>query len=300
MKILVTGAAGFIGTHLCNELRVNDHEVVDTDHQEGDLRDPYTISNLLDLHHPEVVVHLAAKVGRLFGEDNLTDTIVDNAAMTAIVSKACGDRGVRLVYASTSEIYGDFGLDIAYEDVEWKLPHNLYGLSKRWGEEVAQLYSPEGLVCLRLSMPYGPGLPAGRGRAAMINFLYNALMRKKITVHRDSERSWCWIGDTVKGIRTIIESGESGAWNVGRDDIAVPMVDVALKACHMTDAPLDIIEMVDAPGRQTVVKRLSTDKLRSLGWEPEVELDEGMERTLDWIKDGFQPISNKEAVSGNV
>ena len=68
----------------------------------------------------------------------------------------------------------------------------------------------------------------------------------------------------------------------------------------MTGAPNSIIEVVDPPGRQTVVKRLSTDKLRSLGWEPEVELDEGMERTLDWIKDGFQPITNKEAVSGNV
>lgn len=294
MRILVTGAAGFIGTHLCNELR-SCHNVTETDIQGGDLRDPYTIANHLDLHHPEVVVHLAAKVGRLFGEDVLLDTIADNTGITAIVAKACGERDIRLVYASTSEIYGDMGDMIAYEDSRQRgRIHNLYGLSKKHGEEVAHLYAPKGLTCLRLSMPYGPGLPAGRGRAAMINFLYNALRREPITVHRGSERSWCWVGDTVRGIRMVVESGRDGAWNVGRDDIATSMLEVAQRACDMTGASYDIIEEIDPPGMQTVVKRLSTDKLRSIGWEPQVELGEGMERTLAWIKDGFQPITNKE------
>lgn len=294
MKILVTGAAGFIGTHLCNELRGR-HYVIATDMRDGDLRDPYTIANLLDIHHPEVVIHLAAKVGRLFGEDSPADTIVDNAGMTAIVSKACGERGIRLVYASTSEIYGDMGDTMAHEDMWGRgRVHNLYGLSKRWGEEVAHLYSPRGLTCLRLSMPYGPGLPAGRGRAAMINFLYNALRREPITVHRNSERSWCWIGDTVRGIRMVVEEDLGNDWNVGRDDNATSMLEVAQRACDMTGAPHDIIEEIDPPGMQTVVKRLSTEKLRSIGWEPEVELEEGMARTLAWIKEGFPPITNKE------
>lgn len=277
------------------ELESNGHHVIGMDMREGDLRDPYTISNHLDLHHPEVVVHLAAKVGRLFGEDDLTATIVDNAAMTAIVSKACGERDIRLVYASTSEIYGDMGDMVAYEDSPGHgRIHNLYGLSKLWGEQVARLYDPQGLTCLRLSMPYGPGLPAGRGRAAMVNFLYNALRREPITVHEGSERSWCWVGDTVRGIRMIIESELGGAWNVGRDDLAVPMLEVAVRACKMTGAPTSLIELVDPPGRQTVVKRLSTEKLRSIGWEPRVELEEGMERTLAWIMAGFPPLGNKE------
>lgn len=82
-----------------------------------------------------------------------------------------------------------------------------------------------------------------------------------------------------------------GAWNVGRDDIAIPMQTVAEMACMMTGAPLDLIEVVDAPGRQTVVKRLSMDKLRSIGWEPQVELGEGMERTLHWIKSGYPSLA---------
>lgn len=296
MKILVTGSDGFIGTHLCRELRNGGHEVVGVDFPAGDLRDPLVIARHLDLHQPSVCVHLAAKVGRLFGEDDLSVTVMDNAGMTAIVARACGERGVQLVYASTSEVYGDLGEETAVEGGPMVIPHNLYGLSKRWGEEVAQLYAPDGLVRLRLSMPYGPGLPAGRGRAAMINFLYDALSRKQITVHRGSERSWCWVGDTVRGIRMIIEHeyygwvGGDGSWNVGRDDIAVPMREVAEAACDMTGAPYGLIKEVDPPGMQTVVKRLSTEKLRSIGWRPQVELAEGMSRTLSWIKAGFPPI----------
>lgn len=309
MRLLVTGASGFIGTHLVMELENNLHSVVELDMQDGNLLDPHSINHWLDLTHPDVVVHLAAKVGRLFGEDDLTATILDNAAMTAIVAQACGSRGIQMVYASTSEVYGDMGEKIAYEGGICQLPHNLYGLSKRWGEEVARLYAPNGLVCLRLSMPYGPGLPAGRGRAAMINFLYNATLRETITVHRGSERSWCWVGDTVAGIAAVIEQenalhlagrplfgGPQGAgiWNIGRDDIAVSMRTVAEMACALTGASMDIIEEVDPPEMQTVVKRLSTSKLRKIGWTPKVELGEGMERTLAWIKAGFPPLRAKE------
>jgi nucleoside-diphosphate-sugar epimerase len=160
----------------------------------------------------------------------------------------------------------------------------MYGLSKRWGEESCRLYAPDGLIVLRLSMPYGPGLPAGFGRAAIINMLWQALNRKPIPVHIGAERSWCWVGDTVRAIKLIIEDSTHGAYNVGRDDAPVSMFQVARIACELTGAPFELIEMVKAPERQTVVKRLSTDKIRELGWTPEVDLLEGMERTLVWVE----------------
>lgn len=158
-------------------------------------------------------------------------------------------------------------------------------------------------------MPYGPGLPAGRGRAALVNFLWNALNGEPLTVHKGSERSWCWVGDTVRGIRLIIEeeyrrdqsghhlfgiTNEQGIWNVGRDDNATSMVTVAQMACALTDAPFSLIQEVDPPGMQTVVKRLSTAKLQSLGWSPQVELIEGMKNTLKWIEAGFPPLKEQE------
>jgi UDP-glucose 4-epimerase len=106
-----------------------------------------------------------------------------------------------------------------------------------------------------------------------------------ITVHRGAERSWCWVQDTVAGIVLAIEAGGGGAWNVGRDDAPVSMLSLAEQCCELTGAdPDELIEMVDPPARQTVVKRLSTSKLRGIGWEPKVELSEGLPRVLEWVR----------------
>lgn len=295
MKILVTGAAGFIGQHLCSHLREMEHSVVAVDREDGDLREMFRVETIFDLARPDVVVHLAAKVGRLFGEDDPAETIRDNAVMTTNVACVAGARKVRVAYASTSEVYGDRGACVASEDElygwyefdsRWlrrtTLPHNIYGLSKRWGEEACRLYAPRGLTIWRLSMPYGPGLPAGRGRAAVVNFLAQARSREPIPVHRGSERSLCWVGDTVRAMEMTLAT--RGVWNIGRDDDARPMVEIARIACDLAGAPYELIQEVDAPARQTVVKRLDTGRIRSLGWTPEVELVEGMSRTLSWLE----------------
>jgi nucleoside-diphosphate-sugar epimerase len=182
-------------------------------------------------------------------------------------------------------VYGDQGTAICDEyEGPFGIPHNVYGLSKRWGEDACVLYAPDGLVILRFSMPYGPGLPAGRGRAAIINMLWQALRRQPIPVHVGAERSWCWVGDTVRAARLALEDG-AGAYNVGRDDAAIPMEYVATIACALTGADHNqLIDLVEAPPNQTVVKRLSTERVRSLGWQPEVDLHEGMERTLEWVR----------------
>lgn len=287
MRILVTGADGFIGRHLCRELHDHGHHVHGVDiaiKPTHDMLVPGNVSNILDHARADVVVHLAAKVGRLFGEDDRLRTVQDNVAMTALVASECGERGIRVVYASTSEIYGDNGDTLCDEtDGPFTLPHNLYGVTKKAGEDVCEMYAPDGLTILRFSMPYGPGLPAGRGRAAMINFLYNALHGLPIPVHRNSERSWCYIGDTVRAARMVIEQTDGGAFNIGRDDVAEPLRVTAERACDMVGAPHALIEDVDAPPRQTVVKRLATQKIRDLGWSPAVSREQGMERTLEWV-----------------
>jgi nucleoside-diphosphate-sugar epimerase len=283
-RVLITGDRGFIGQWLRRELASADYDVRGHDRQDGDLAAPNVLLGSLNRHHPDRVIHLAAQVGRLFGEDDLIHTVRSNAQATALVAKYCGERSIPVLYASTSEIYGDRGEDIAAEDDGWLLPHNLYGLTKRWGEEILRLYAPLGLRIVRLSMPYGPGAPPGRGRRAMDNFLWWAHHRMPITVHRGSERSWCWVGDTVRGIRLVLERGEHEAYNVGRDDRSLSMLSLAQKACDLAGAPRTLIEEVDAPAMQTVVKRLDTSRLRALGWEPTVELDEGMREVLAWVR----------------
>lgn len=289
MKIIITGSAGFLGQHLTRELESHGHHVVGIDRVHGgpDLRSSENVEEVFDEHSDaDVCVHLAAKVGRLFGEDNPIETIVDNVGMTALVARSCGQHGIRLCYASTSEIYGDNGDALCDEKKgPFTLPHNLYGISKGHGEHVCEHYAPDGLTVFRFSMPYGPGLPAGRGRAAIVNMLHQALHAYPIPVHVGAERSWCWVGDTVRAVRAVIEQlPEGGVFNVGRDDNPSSMLEVAEIACELTGASEHLIDLIDAPANQTVVKRLSTERIRLLGWEPQVPLREGMEYTLEWVK----------------
>jgi nucleoside-diphosphate-sugar epimerase len=295
MKVLITGHGGFIGQHLLRELRTNGHEVAGVDilgsetvsgdaRFELDLTKEGAIDAALVAHTPEIVVHLAAQVGRVLGEDDLRHTVRENAEMTTVLAHACGKRGIRVLYASSSEVYGDHDGFTCNETTRCLLPHNLYGLSKRWGEEVLRLYAPKGLQIVRLSMPYGPGAPPGRGRRALDNILWQANHGMRIPIHRGAERSWCWIGDTVRGIRFVLEVGGDGIYNIGRDDVPISMHALALKCCKLANADTDLIDLIDPPAAQTVVKRLATQKLRSLGWEPTVELNEGLPQVLEWVK----------------
>lgn len=289
MKFLVTGGSGFLGQHIAHELESHGHEVSVLDLQISrfhDLRFPEIVEALFDQHSDvDICIHLAAKVGRLFGEDNPMETIVDNVGMTALVAQACGKRRIRLAYASTSEVYGDNGTALCDEHAgPFSLPHNVYGISKFFGEDICRHYAPEGLTIFRFSMPYGPGLPAGRGRAAIINMLHQALHGKTIPVHKGAERSWCYVTDTVRAVRMCLTDAEPGVYNVGRDDAAVSMLTVAKIACELTGAHSHLIEIVPAPKMQTVVKRLSTERIRALGWTPEVDLTEGMRRTLAFVE----------------
>jgi nucleoside-diphosphate-sugar epimerase len=291
VRILVTGHAGFIGQHLCRELEGAGHTVVGHDRGQGDLTQPGVFDAAVVRHQPDRVVHLAAQVGREFGEADVRHTIQSNVTMTAVIARSCGSRGIPVLYASTSEVYGDQGDRVCTEDGPLVRSHNLYGMTKLMGEETLRLYAPDGLRVVRLSMPYGPGAPPGRGRRAMDNFLWWAHHRMPITVHRGAERSWCWVGDTVHGIRLVLERGEHEVYNVGRDDHPVSMHNLAVKSCAMTGAPESLIETVEPPARLTVVKRLSTSRLRQLGWRPAVELDDGMLQVLEWVQRFPPPVA---------
>lgn len=300
VRVLITGSEGFIGRHLWTELEGHGHIVYGVDrvaalrnadfYFQEDLLDFRAADKVVEAVRPDVVIHLAAQVGREFGEDDIRRTIESNGLMTSLVAKACGKWGHRLIYTSTSEVYGDQA-EVECDEYfgPFGLPHNLYGLSKRWGEEAARLYAPEGLTIVRPSMPYGPGVPPGRGRRAMDNMLWQANTGQEIPVHRGAKRSWCWIGDLVAGYRIVMDHGAPvlggfTAFNIGRDDREVTMEGLARLACVLADAPFDLIKVVDPPTAQTVVKRLSTKRLRELGWEPTVELGQGMPLVFDWIK----------------
>ncbi|MDH3729581.1 MAG: NAD(P)-dependent oxidoreductase [Acidimicrobiia bacterium] len=288
MRILVTGANGFIGSHLCPALEVRGHRVLGIDRALGDVGAPQVAEQMIRELQPEMVVHLAAIYARYWAEQTPHDTVVTNACGTALLARACADHDIPIVYASSSEVYGDLGHDESIPGERLELPHNLYGLTKRWGEEAIQLYCRTGMYQIhRLSMPYGPNQLVGPGRAALPTMLWQAHHGMPIPVHRGSARSWIWVGDLVDGMITAIEKAP---WpfvcNIARDDDELPMETIARKACAIASASPVVVKIIDPPEHgQTLVKRTPSLKLRQLyGWTPTVSIDDGMRRTYEYVQ----------------
>ena len=282
MKVLVTGASGFVGRALVEELRHADaaYEVHPLGREEGDLSQDGVADGLVAGARPDVIVHGAARIGVVRCEDQAELAVRSNVLATALVARAAAAHGARLVYLSTSDVYGSA---VAADEETRPAPESLYALTKLWGEQAAALYAPNGLAVLRLANPYGPGVDAGQTKGAVPSMLRQADAREPIPVFRGEARTFCWIGDVVRAIRLVVEAGAGGTFNVGSDGEAVSLADVARVACELTGAPHELIEEVEPPpGR--VMTRIATERIRALGWRPEVPLDEGMRQLLESLR----------------
>jgi nucleoside-diphosphate-sugar epimerase len=284
MKVLVTGASGFVGRALVEELRHADaaYEVQPLGRQDGDLSQEGVAEAAVADARPDVIVHGAARIGVVRCEDEPELAVRSNVLATALVARAAAVRGARLVYLSTSDVYGSAA--VADEETP-PAPESLYALTKLWGEQAAALYAPDGLAVLRLANPYGPGVDAGQAKGAVPTMLRQADAGEPILVFRGEARAFCWIGDIVRAIRLVLEAGGEGTFNVGSDGEPVALVDVARVACELAGAPHELIEEVEPPAGR-VMTRVATERIRALGWRAEVPLDEGMRQLLDSLRAG--------------
>ena len=253
MKVLVTGGRGFLGGHVCEALRTAGHETVPLGRTDGDLAEPGVFERLLAEQDPAVVVHLAA----VMPDD---ERLAQNAPITELVARACAERGVRLLHASTTSVYDDA---------------TPYADSKRASEQAAG-----DAVLMRFAFPYGPG----QRRGAIPTLLQQARAAEPIVVYRGWKRSFCFAGDAAGAVALLVDANAEGAWDIGRDDDPRTLLEVAQLACRLTSASEDLIDEVEPPpGPAPELRRLDLEPLRALGWRPAVELEDGMRRTLDWL-----------------
>jgi dTDP-glucose 4,6-dehydratase len=253
VKVLVTGGRGFLGTHVCEALSAAGHEAIALGRIDGDLAEPGVADGLVAEHRPDAVVHLAAVMP---GDERLAE----NAPMTELVARACSELGARMFHGSTVSVYGD---DTPYAD------------SKRASEDAA----PDATI-LRFSFPYGPG----QRRGAIPTMLQQARAGEPLVVYRTWQRSFCHAADEARAVVLLVERGEPGAWDIGRDDDPRTLLEVAQIACRLAGAPESSIEEVDPPaGVDPRGGEIDVGRLHSLGWRPEVALEDGMRQTLDWL-----------------
>jgi dTDP-glucose 4,6-dehydratase len=253
VRILVTGGRGFLGAHVCDALRGDGHEAIALGRVDGDLAEAGVAERLVAEHEPDAVVHLAAVMP---GDERLAE----NAPITELVARACAEHGVRLFHGSTVSVYAD---DTPYAE------------SKRASEEAAA-----DATILRFSFPYGPG----QRRGAIPTMLGQARAGEPVVVYRGWLRSFCHASDQARAVAVIVERGEPGAWDIGRDDDLRSLLEIAQIACRLAGAPESLIEEVDPPaGVDPVGLDLDLERLHSLGWRPAVGLEEGMRQTLDWL-----------------
>jgi nucleoside-diphosphate-sugar epimerase len=270
MRVLVTGASGFVGRALVEELRHGGraYEVHPLERRDGDLADEGIAQQAIAETNPDVVVHSAARIGIDRCDEEPLLALRSNVLATARVARAAP----KLAYVSTADVYG--AADEADEETT-PAPASLYALTKFWGEQVAEQYAPSGLVVIRLANPYGPG-----SSGALPTMLRQAAEGEPVPAFRGEERTWLWIGDATRAIRLILESGQSGIFNVASDQPPVSLPAAARLTCELTGASPELVEEVDPPtGR--VAPRIAIDRLRAIGWRPEVDLEQGLRLTLE-------------------
>jgi len=279
MRVLVTGASGFVGRALVEELRHGEraYEVLPLERADGDLADEGVAERAIAEARPNFVVHAAARIGVVRCEEEPELALRSNVLATIQVARATAAHDARLAYVSTTDVYGP---EPAADEETPPEPQSLYTLTKLWGEQIARLEAPERLLILRLASPYGPGVETGQGKGALPTMLQQAQRGERMPVFRGEERTWCWIGDIVRGIRLALESGEEGVFNIGSDADPVALIDAARLVCAITGASEELIEVVEPPpGR--VSPQISVARLRALGWQPEVGLEDGLRLLLE-------------------
>jgi len=303
-KIFVTGALGFIGSFLVPYLTEQGNEVVSSDVHVRDYDDYIRadVTSFEDLYRIfkkekiDQVVHMAGEVGRMVGEEHPQKMMYVNNIGTLNLIKLCLEYDARLVYFSTSEVYGhlfDKGTPVKEENLEKGsvfTTTNIYAMSKLFGEAIVRHYVENyslNAVTIRPFMVYGPGEHPSKYRSAIINFVGSALKGELLTVHKGTKRAWCFVSDFIDGLCLASNktfSGKYEAFNIGSDEF-LTMEEVARIVVEECGRDYSLIKMVEPPTKfLSPSKNFSIQKIRSLGYEPKIPLREGVRRVIEWQK----------------
>jgi dTDP-glucose 4,6-dehydratase len=311
---LVTGGAGFLGSHLCDFLLDKGHRVVCVDNLDTgslqniehirtddfvfvnhDLTEPFQFEEPVDL-----VFHLASPASPIDYLRLPLHTLKVGSYGTHHMLGLAKLKRARFLLASTSEVYGDPQVhpqpETYWGNVNPIGPRGVYDEAKRYAEALTMAYHRQQGVdtCIvRIFNTYGPRMRPNDGRA-IPTFMRQALENKPLTVFGDGSqtRSFCYVDDLIRGLYALATSGEHLPVNIG-NPIEKTLLELAEAVIEVTGSASEIVfealPVDDPQVRQPDITRAQ----QLLGWEPTVELEEGLERTLDSL--GGKPVGTVSA-----
>jgi len=305
-RAVVTGGAGFVGSHLCRTLNADGWKVVAIDSMLTGRRDnlegllgetgfelvEHDVTRYIDVDGPlDAVLHFASPASPKDYLEHPIKTLKVGSLGTHNSLGLAKDKGARFLLASTSEIYGDPLVhpqpETYWGNVNTIGPRGVYDEAKRFAEALAMTYHhTHGLdvKIVRIFNTYGPGLRPGDGRVVS-NFLVQALDGKPLTVYGDGSqtRSFCYVDDEVRGILSLLHSDFVGPMNIGNPD-ELTVLDLARLVVEVTGSSSEVIfeplPVDDPTRRRPDITRARTE----IGWEPEIAVRDGLARTFEWFR----------------
>jgi UDP-glucuronate decarboxylase len=306
--VLVTGAAGFIGSHLCEALLARGHRVMAVDNlSTGDIahldrllghagftfqRRDVAQESTPDMAQAGRIFNLACPASPAYYQQAPVDTVLSSVLGAWRLLELARHSGARLLQTSTSEVYGDAQQHPQAEGYWGHVNPNgarsCYDEGKRCAEAMLMAWRQQHAVdvCMaRIFNTYGPRLRPGDGRVVS-NFIVQALQGEDLTVYGDGQqtRSFCYVDDTMRGLLLLMASGEVGPVNIGNPGEHT-MLELAEQVLRLTGSRS---RLVFRPLPQDDPRRRCPDitLARSmLGWQPQVTLEEGLQRTIHHFRE---------------
>jgi dTDP-glucose 4,6-dehydratase len=309
MRVLVTGGAGFLGSHLCDALLAKGCEVVCMDSlltgttaNIAHVRDPrflfikHDVTNYIVVEGAlDYVLHFASPASPVDYLELPIQTLKVGALGTHKALGLAKAKGAAFLLASTSEVYGDPLVHPQREDYWGNVnpvgPRGVYDEAKRFAEAMTMAYHRVHGVdtrIVRIFNTYGPRMRLTDGRA-IPTFIRQALRGEPLTVHGDGSqtRSFTYVSDLVEGVWRLMQAAVNEPVNLGNPH-EMSLLEMAKRVIALSGSDSQIVFTplpVDDPKvRQPDIERAR----RVLGWEPSVPLDEGLMRTIDWYRTSGQ------------
>jgi dTDP-glucose 4,6-dehydratase len=304
-RALVTGGAGFLGSHICEYLLNKGHEVIAMDnlltgtvanieHLQGENFQfiKHNVTEYIYCAGPiDYVIHFASPASPKDYLELPIPTLKVGALGTHKALGLAREKKARFLLASTSEVYGDPQVHPQKEDYWGHVnpvgPRGVYDEAKRYAEAITMAYHRfHGLdtKIVRIFNTYGPRMRPKDGRAIPA-FIPQALMNQPITIFGDGSqtRSFCYVDDLIEGICRLLFSNQHEPVNIGNPN-EMTIKELAEMIIEITGSKSEII-FNPLPIDDPKVRQPNIEKAKTiLGWEPQVSLDEGLSRTIEWFK----------------